>query len=78
MKLERIRPTVLRATLHAYELAAFVAAARYVVAAAPEEIPEAAREQLRGLLADYDAELHHLTDTPGAQSHRGETSSAAT
>ena len=39
MELERIRPLVLRGTFHAYELAALVAAARYVVESAPSEVP---------------------------------------
>ena len=35
MKLERVRPTVLRATFHAHELAALIAAVRYVADQAP-------------------------------------------
>ena len=64
MELERVRPTVLRATLHAYELAALVTAARYVVDASPAEVPDAARDQLRGLLAKYDTEIHRLATVP--------------
>ena len=60
MELERVRPAVLRVTLHAYELAGLMAAVRYVVDSAPSEVPDAAREQLRGLLADYDQGLHRL------------------
>jgi hypothetical protein len=63
MELERLRPTVLRVTLHAYELAALTAAARYVVETAPQEVPEAARGQLRELLAEYDAKLRALSGT---------------
>jgi hypothetical protein len=51
---------VLRLTLHAYELAGLMAAARYVVDSAPSEVPDTAREQLRGLLADYDEGLRRL------------------
>lgn len=51
---------VLRVTLHAYELAGLMAAARYVVESAPSEVPDAAREQLRELLADYDQALRRL------------------
>lgn len=61
MELDRVRPMVLRVTLHAYELAGLMAAARYVVESAPSEVPDAAREQLRGLLADYDEGLRRLT-----------------
>jgi hypothetical protein len=60
VELDRIRPAVLRMTLHAYELAGLMAAARYVVDSAPSEVPDAAREQLRGLLADYDEGLRRL------------------
>jgi AhpD family alkylhydroperoxidase len=59
VELTRVRPTVLRATLHAYELAALMAAVRYIVESGPTEIPDEAREQLRGLLADYE-ELRKL------------------
>lgn len=54
LRLERIRPRVFQATLHAYELATLLAAARYVVELAPEELPEESLQQLRGLLDDYD------------------------
>ena len=56
---------VVRLTLHAYELAALVAAVRYVVDSAPAEVPDAAREQLRGLLADYDEGLRRLAPGTG-------------
>jgi hypothetical protein len=69
MELERLRPTVLRATLHAYELAALTAAARYVVETAPREVPEAARGQLRDLLAEYDAKLRELSATAVPSHH---------
>jgi hypothetical protein len=60
VELERVRPTVLRVTLHAYELAGLMAAVRYVVDSAPSEVPDAAREQLRGVLTDYDDGLQRL------------------
>ncbi len=52
MQLERVRQSVLRLTLHAYELAALIAAARLV--AEKDELPEEAAEQLRQVLASYD------------------------
>jgi hypothetical protein len=52
VQLERVRPSVLRLTLHAYELAALIAAARLV--AEKDELPEEASEQLRQVLASYD------------------------
>ena len=60
MQLERVRPSVLRLTLHAYELAALIAAARLV--AEKDELPEEASEQLRQVLASYD-EATHRPDT---------------
>lgn len=60
MQLERVRTTTLRVTLHAYELAGLMAAVRYVVDSAPAEVPDTAREQLRGLLADYNEGLRRL------------------
>jgi Tfp pilus assembly protein PilN len=64
MELERIRPLVLRGTFHAYELAALVAAARYVVESAPAEIPTEALDQLNHLLTQYDQQVHNLTPHP--------------
>ncbi|MCU7827254.1 hypothetical protein [Kitasatospora sp. DSM 101779] len=67
MELERVRPAVLRATFHAYELAALVAAARYVVDTAPDDVPAEALEQLAQLLADYDRQLRTLPTTAPAE-----------
>ena len=52
MQIERVRPSLLRLTLHAYELAALIAAARLV--AEKDELPEEASEQLRQVLTSYD------------------------
>lgn len=60
MQLEWARPGVLRATAHAYEFAALVAAARFVAESAPPDIPAEALEQLRKVLHDYDAQARHL------------------
>ena len=54
MHVERVRPSVLRLTLHAYELAALIAAARLVAQKGVDELPEEAAEQLRRVLASYD------------------------
>jgi hypothetical protein len=54
MKVERVRPTVFRLTLHAYELASLMAAARTVAEKGEEELPLDAAEQLRRVLASYD------------------------
>lgn len=57
MKLERIRPTVFQATLHAYELAALMAGARWIAEGAEGELLPDAREHLRAIVANYDAEM---------------------
>ena len=57
MHIERLRPTVLRVTLHAYELAALTAAARWVADGAQGELKPEIRERLDGVLAGYDEAL---------------------
>jgi hypothetical protein len=60
MELERMRPTVLRGTFHVYELAALIAAARYVTRSAPPEVPAESLAQLQQLLDDYDRQVRDL------------------
>ena len=52
MKIERERPQILRLTLHAYELTALIAAARWAVEKG--ELPPESAGQLRRVLASYD------------------------
>jgi hypothetical protein len=54
MKIERIRPTVLQVTLSPYELAALMAAARWVVEGSPGELEPGAVKQLEQVLASYE------------------------
>jgi hypothetical protein len=60
MQLERVRPMVIRITLHAYEATALITAARWVADGAEGELPEEALEQLREVLAGYDAALSRI------------------
>jgi len=60
MTVERLRPTVLRVTLHAYELSALIAAARWVAEGAEGDLPKEAVDQLRQVLESYDAETRRL------------------
>lgn len=60
MQLERIRPTTYRITLHTYELAALVSAARWVVDGAKGDLPQEATEQLSQILAAYDEESKRI------------------
>ena len=60
MKLERVQPTVYRLTLHAYEAAALMAAARWAAEGAHDPMPEEAAQELRQILASYDRALTGL------------------
>ena len=60
MQLERIRPNVLRLTLHTMELSSLVAAARLALDDPDGELPVEAREQLRQVLATYDDQVARL------------------
>ena len=55
MRIDKLRPTVFQVTLHAYELSALVAGARW--AAEEGDLPAEARERIEEVLADYDAEF---------------------
>jgi len=54
MHIEHTRPTVLRLTLHAYELATLMAVARWAAEGASGELPKEAVEQLRQLVESYE------------------------
>lgn len=60
MKVERVRPMTLQVTLSAYELSALIAAARWVMEGAEGEMAPEAVEQLRQVLASYDAATREL------------------
>lgn len=62
MKLERPRPAVFRLTLHAFELSALVAAARWAAEGAEGELPTEARDQLRQVLDRYDSAMERRTE----------------
>lgn len=64
LKIERLRPAVLRVTLHAFELSTVMAAARWAAEGGEGELTEQARDQLRQVLASYDAEIRGQ-DEPG-------------
>lgn len=60
MKVEKERPTVFTVTLHAYELSALIAAARWAVEGGEGDLPEEAVNQLREVIKSYDAEIERL------------------
>lgn len=67
MKVERLRPTVLRVTLHAYEMAALTAAARWVAEGAEGELGPDIRERLEQVLRRYDEALGRATVPEGSE-----------
>ena len=68
MNLERTRPTTFKVTLHAYELAALISAARWAVDGAKGELPGEAKEQLSQILADYDSESQRINKKTESES----------
>ncbi|MDX1612781.1 MAG: hypothetical protein R3300_00650 [Candidatus Promineifilaceae bacterium] len=57
MDIERIRPTLIQIRLHPYELAALVAAARWVAGDSQEELPQNAVAQLKQVLQKYEGAM---------------------
>jgi hypothetical protein len=62
VKIVQVRPTVLQVTLSAYELAAVMAAARWVAEGAQGELAPGARQQLEQVLAGYKAAIRARND----------------
>ena len=62
MQLERIGPGGFRITLHGYELATLVAAARWAAEGGKGELAPDARQQLIDVLESYDREHGRLNE----------------
>lgn len=62
-----MKSSTYRITMHAYELASLVSAARWAVDGAEGELPQEARQQLSQILAAYDAEMKQMNN-PEAKS----------
>ena len=60
MKVERVRSSVLRITLHVYEMATLVAAARWAAENGQDELPAESLEQLRQVLGSYDEAMRTI------------------
>lgn len=56
MTIERLRPSILRVTLHTYEWASLVAAAQWALERGNGDLPPEAQDQIEQVLASYDAE----------------------
>jgi hypothetical protein len=54
VKVERVRSSVLRITLHVYEMATLAAAARWAAENGQDDLPAESLEQLRLVLGSYD------------------------
>jgi hypothetical protein len=68
MQLERVRPGVFQATLHAMELSALIAAARLVVEE-ESHLPAEATQQLTEVVKSYDDAVIRLNrEPPGPRS----------
>ncbi|MEL7832451.1 hypothetical protein [Fodinibius sp. Rm-B-1B1-1] len=61
MNIEQVKSSTYRITLHTYELAALVSAARWAVDGAEGELPREARQQLSQILAGYDAKMEQMS-----------------
>ena len=71
MQLERVRPMVIRMTLHTYEATALVSAARWVLECAAGELPDEVLTQLRAVLASYDDALCRIGEESRGVAPRG-------
>jgi hypothetical protein len=60
VKLEEVRPGVVRLTLHVAELGSLVTAARLVEEGGGARLPSAAASQLADVLRSYDGEVARL------------------
>lgn len=60
MRIERLRSTTFQLTLGAFEMAALVAAARWVTSGAQGELTSEALDQLRKVLESYDEQWQRL------------------
>jgi hypothetical protein len=71
MQIERLRPTAFQITIHPFELAALVSAARWVAEGTPGELTDEALTQLRQVLANYEVASRRMAQA-GNQQEAGE------
>lgn len=64
MKLERPSPSLVQLTLHVYELAMLISAARWAAEGGGGELAAEARESFSRLLGEYDAAIGRLEVSP--------------
>jgi len=71
MQIERLRPTAFQITIHPFELAALVSAARWVAEGTPGELTDEALTQLRQVLANYEVASQRMAQA-GKNQEAGE------
>ncbi|MEZ4735091.1 MAG: hypothetical protein R3E79_48970 [Caldilineaceae bacterium] len=54
MQIQQLRPTQIQLTLHSFELATLIAAARWISDGCVGELPAAAIEQIQQVVKHYD------------------------
>jgi hypothetical protein len=67
MQIERLRPTAFQITIHPFELAALVSAARWVAEGTPGELTDEALIQLRQVLANYEVASRRMAQAGNTQ-----------
>lgn len=67
MQIERLRPTAFQITIHPFELAALVSAARWVAEGTPGELTDEALTQLRQVLANYEVASRRMAQAGNNQ-----------
>ena len=70
MRIQRLKPQLLRVDLHPLELASLVTAARWVVADGEGPLPDEALQELARVLASYDRELAAVHAEPSRREGR--------
>jgi hypothetical protein len=67
MQLEQVTPTRYKMTLHTYELATLISAARWIAEGAKGELPPEAIKQMQDIVENYDTASQRLQDVDAGQ-----------
>ena len=62
MQLEQVTSSKYRITLHTYELATLISAARWITEGAQGHLSPEVMKQMQGILESYDTASHHLQE----------------
>ncbi|MGM0589503.1 MAG: hypothetical protein ACQETE_13865 [Bacteroidota bacterium] len=69
MQIDRLRPTKYRITLHSYDMAALLSAARWVVEGAEGELSDEAKAHLAQVVANYDEAVQQVNEPAEAENY---------